>query len=54
MSTSYRSGAEADYMVSHGTRSFLIDRAGRPRTLYSSEIGPERIVTDIRRLLRPW
>lgn len=54
MSTSYRSGSGADYMVSHGTRSFLIDRSGRLRTLYSTEIDAERIVTDIRHLLRPW
>lgn len=54
MSTSYRSGAGAEYMVSHGTRSFLIDRSGQLRTLYSADMDAEMIVTDIRRLLRPW
>ena len=54
MSTSFRSGGVPGgaYTVSHGTRTYLVDTAGKLRVLYPPETGPENLAADVRHLLR--
>lgn len=54
MSTSFRSGGVqgGGYTVSHGTRTYLVDTAGKLRVLYPPETGSENLAADVRHLLR--
>jgi protein SCO1/2 len=43
--------ADSDYMVTHTSWIYAIDRQGKLRVAYSSEIQPEQIAADVKTLL---